>query len=190
MRAVVLAARLRASDVKQRCRTARNRSPDGAERNPGTDYQLQCPSWVSLRSTQATKNKGKRNAGRRGIPRPVRKRRTGRATEDAACAALPLSGALACRRSTTALAAATERHRSAPVHALPGTGLVRDGRYPPPAVPVQRAYEPAGRSSVPAGRFGPEPPGSGGDSPARGNRTRPSPPASPGGVPSGRDDSP
>jgi len=26
---------------------------------------------------------------------------------------------------------------------------------------------------VPAGRFGPEPPGSGGDSPARGNRTRP-----------------
>ena len=35
---------------------------------------------------------------------------------------------------------------------------------------------------MPAGRFGPEPPGSGGDSPARGNRTRPSPPASPGGV--------
>ena len=35
-------------------------------------------------------NKGKRNAGRRGIPRPVRKRRTGRATEKAACAALPL----------------------------------------------------------------------------------------------------
>ena len=47
--------------------------------------------------------------------------------------------ALACRRSTTALAAATERHRSAPVHALPGTELVRAGRYPPPAVPVQRA---------------------------------------------------
>ena len=47
--------------------------------------------------------------------------------------------ALACRRSTTALAAATERHRSAPVHALPGTVLGRDGRYPPPAVPVQRA---------------------------------------------------
>ncbi len=35
---------------------------------------------------------------------------------------------------------------------------------------------------VPAGRFGPEPPGSGADNPARGNRTRPSPPASPGGV--------
>ena len=40
---------------------------------------------------------------------------------------------------------------------------------------------------MPAGRFGPEPPGSGGDSPARGNRTRPSPPASPGGVLSGQD---
>ena len=40
---------------------------------------------------------------------------------------------------------------------------------------------------VPAGRFYPEPPGSGADNPARGNRTRPYPPASPGGVPSGRD---
>ena len=35
---------------------------------------------------------------------------------------------------------------------------------------------------MPAGRFGPEPPGSGADNPARGNRTRPFPPASPGGV--------
>ncbi len=35
---------------------------------------------------------------------------------------------------------------------------------------------------VPAGRFGPEPPGSGADNPARGNRTRPCPPVSPGGV--------
>src|ERR1700722_20963761 len=72
------------------------------------------------------------------------------------------SGALACRRSTTALAAATERHRSAPVHALPGTVLVRNGRYPLPAAPVQRVL-PRGPVIVPAGRFGPEPPGSGGD---------------------------
>src|SRR5271155_5792337 len=36
-------------------------------------------------------------------------RRAGRATERAACAAPPLSGALACRRSTTALAKGT-RH--------------------------------------------------------------------------------
>ena len=81
--------------------------------------------------------------------------------------------ALACRRSTTALAAATERHRSAPVHALPGTELVRDGRYPSPAVPVQRAILARRPVIVPAGRFGPEPPGSGADNPARGNRLAP-----------------
>ncbi len=72
-------------------------------------------------------------------PRPVRKRRTGRATEKAACAALPLRARSPAGVPLTALAAATERHRSAPVHALPGTELGRDGRYPPPAVPVQRA---------------------------------------------------
>ena len=84
------------------------------------------------------KKERKRNAGRRvvhdlyangaqGAPRKGGLRRPS------------ASGALACRRSTTALAAATERHRSAPVHALPGTELGRGGRYPPPAVPVQRA---------------------------------------------------
>ncbi len=80
--------------------------------------------------------------------------------------------ALACRRSTTALAAATERHRSAPVHALPETELGRDGCYPSPAVPVQRVL-PRGPVVMPAGRFGPEPPGSGADNPARGNRLAP-----------------
>src|SRR5271155_3721723 len=40
---------------------------------------------------------------------PRTQRRAGRATERAACAAPPLSGALACRRSTTALAKGT-RH--------------------------------------------------------------------------------
>ena len=90
----------------------------------------------------------------------------------AACAALPLSGALACRRSTTALAAATERHRSAPVHALPGTVLGRDGRYPSPAV-LRCSGVPRRPVIVPAGRIAPEPPGSGGDKPARGNRLAP-----------------
>jgi hypothetical protein len=65
----------------------------------------------------------------------------------AACAALPLAGALACRRSTTVLAAATERHRSAPVHALPGTELDRSGCYPLPAVPVQRVAPRTGRNA-------------------------------------------
>src|SRR5579884_1788979 len=62
------------------------------------------------------------------------------------------------------LAAATERHRSAPVRALPGTGLCRNGRYPSPAV-LQCSGSPStrGRVMVPAGRFGPEPPGSAAD---------------------------
>jgi hypothetical protein len=66
--------------------------------------------------------------------------------------------ALAFRRSTTALAAATERHRSAPANALPGTERDRSGCYPFPAVPVQRV-------ALPAGRITPEPPGSSGDEP-------------------------
>ena len=66
-------------------------------------------------------------------------RRAGRATETAACAALPLRARSPAGVPPTALAAATERHRSAPVHALPGTELRRNGCYPFPAVPVQRA---------------------------------------------------
>jgi hypothetical protein len=78
------------------------------------------------------------NAGRR--TRDARtQRRAGRATEKAACAALPLRARSPAGVPLTALAAATERHRSAPVHALPGTELLRGGCYPPPAVPVQRA---------------------------------------------------
>ncbi len=45
---------------------------------------------------------------------------------------LTATGALACRRSTTALAAASERRRSAPVRASWG-GKVRSGCYPLPA---------------------------------------------------------
>jgi hypothetical protein len=76
-----------------------------------------------------------RASGARGAPRRGGLRRP------------PLAGALACRRSTTALAAATERHRSAPVHALPATELVRSGRYPFPAVPVQRVSPQTGHSA-------------------------------------------
>ena len=77
--------------------------------------------------------------------------------------------ALACRRPTTALAAANERHRSAPETFSPGTWL-RDGRYPPPPVPTQwHGRRPV---IVPAGVF-PKPPGSLGDEPkARKNRSR------------------
>ncbi len=46
------------------------------------------PDFASL--IRATKKARKRNAGRRGSPRPAHIRRAGRATEKAACAALPL----------------------------------------------------------------------------------------------------
>ena len=99
-------------------------------------------------------------------------------------------GALASRRSTTALAAATERHRSARATRLPGTrsertsrwferrrasqrttrsrqtGLpcVTRGRYPRLTVPAQRDCT---RSPVmmPSGRVLPKPPESRGDEP-------------------------
>jgi hypothetical protein len=99
----------------------------------------------------------------------------------------PLAGALACRRSTTALAAATERHRSAPANALPAAELGRSGCYPLPAA-MRLSGFPRRPVIVPAGRIDPEPPENGADNPARRNRPRPSPPASPGGVLSGRDD--
>ena len=90
-------------------------------------------------SPQSQERKRKAERRQTRSPRPVRKRRTGRATEKAACAALPLRARSPAGVPLTALAAATERHRSAPVHALPGTELGRDGCYPSPAVPVQRA---------------------------------------------------
>ncbi len=52
------------------------------------------------------------------------------------------SGALACRRSTTALAAATERHRSAPVHALPGDGTTQGRVLSVPCRPSAAGFNP------------------------------------------------
>jgi hypothetical protein len=57
-------------------------------------------------------------------------------------------------------------------HALPGTGLGRDGCYPPPAV-LRCSGFPRRPVIMPAGRICPEPPGSEADNPARGNRLAP-----------------
>jgi hypothetical protein len=89
----------------------------------------------AIRATTLRKKKGKRNAGRRTSMSRIERMRP-RVQRDA----------LACRRSTTALAAATERHRSAPANALPRTGLDRSGRYPLPAVPVQRVAPQTGHN--------------------------------------------
>ena len=124
------------------------------------------------------------------------------------CGARPLSlllpqragrlggGALACRRSTTALAAATERYSSAPDTRFLGLGrgarsqrfeqpgskdrALFSGRYPLLPVPVQRASRRP--VIVPAGRIFPEPPGSGGDEPRPREPLSLRQPASPAGV--------
>ena len=121
------------------------------------------PSRSALRRTgrspRATRyeERRKRNAGRRSSPSPACKRRAGRATDKAACAALPLSGALACRRSTTALAKGiTSSLRLGFRPGFLGRGL--NGRYPPSPVPVQRSTSHPGRN---AGGLMPKPPGSG-----------------------------
>ena len=136
--------------------------------------------WIRfVASLLAMTKKGKRNAERRC------------STTTASCdAARARPGALASRRPTTALAAATERHRSARATRLPATcserpprwferrsasqhttrrpenGLpcVTRGRYPRLAVPVQRDCT---RSPVmmPSGRVLPKPPESRGDEP-------------------------
>ena len=142
----------------------------------------------------AVSNKRKRNAERRMLhwprhvgqmvpsagartrccPHPILPRLRGR----------PRRGQLACRRSTTALAAATERHRSAPVTRFLGRNEVgagvtrsRPSQCSAPCIVLPRLrgrIKVGGRRPVivPAGRFYPEPPGSEGDDPARGNRSR------------------
>src|ERR1700733_9763054 len=59
-----------------------------------------CPAMTN------EKNKRKRNAGRRKVVLPARKRRAGRATKGG-LRRPPLAGALACRRSTAVLASGT-----------------------------------------------------------------------------------
>src|SRR5580704_4946383 len=82
----VLAARLVRKFGTPQCQTARSRSADGAERNPGTASTLRFSSRISLRFIRATKERRKRNADRRSVSYPARKRRAGRATERPACA--------------------------------------------------------------------------------------------------------
>jgi hypothetical protein len=92
-------------------------SPDGAKRNPGTMVRLDRSSRISLRSIRATKKEEKIKEAER---RETRIQRT--ASSDAARAE---RSALASRRSTTALAAATERRRSAPAPHFLGPGVIR-----------------------------------------------------------------
>ncbi len=133
---------MRASVVKQRCRTSVARM-SGAICGYGREASMSIPDVALL--IRATKEK--REAERRQTQchnLPARKRRAGRATEGAACAALPLSGALACRRSTTALAEGTYVTQGATQAMLPGTRSER--ALPAFACPSPVSTSRAGRS--------------------------------------------
>jgi hypothetical protein len=69
---------------------------------------------TGFRLDHAQQTKGRRNAGRRIVQ-----------TAASADAARAKRRALACRRSTTALAAASERHSSTPVTRFLGPGVIR-----------------------------------------------------------------
>src|SRR5580692_9943637 len=125
------------SDIRVRS-TSFNAAPGFRFAHPGYKLSLRLASGKQMKEAERRQTH---------TVMPVRKRRTGRATEKAACAALPLRARSPAGVPLTALAAATERHRSAPVHALPGTVLLRGGRYPPPAVPVQRALKTVSRDT-------------------------------------------
>ena len=156
----------------------------------GTTHQLRCPTKPRYRTglLRCARN----DEGRKKQKKEAERRQTRDPTvRILRCGARPLvlllpkraggweRGALACRRSTTALAAATERYSSAPDTRFLGLGrgarsqmfeqpgskdrALLSGRYPLLPVPVQRASR--GPVIVPAGRISPEPPGSGGDEP-------------------------
>ena len=141
-----------------------HRSPDGAERNPGTNYQLHCPSRVSLppslcelrrtgRSTQATKLFTARFQAMKGSGTPA----------GAVVHGLYASGAQgAPRRRRLAPPSASARRLPAFHHGTCGgdrtpplssssrtswDGATEGRDYPPLPSPCGGRSEPAGRSS-------------------------------------------
>ncbi len=106
------------------------------------------PGFVALNPGYEEIKRRKWIAGRRGIPR-TGTQAAHRARRGYGGLRRPsASGALACRRSTTALAAATERHRSAPVHALPGGGTTEERPLSVPCRPSAAGFNPqTGRSA-------------------------------------------
>jgi hypothetical protein len=147
------------NDVKNA--TASIRNPDCAERNPGTAEKLQSPSRVSRRSTRATKNKRKEAErrqthtecphayGARGAPRRGRLAppfRFGRAR-------LPAFHHGTCGGDRTPPLSSSSRASR--------DGATEERALPAPCRPGAAGFYPRGPVVVPAGRFGPEPPGSG-----------------------------
>jgi hypothetical protein len=197
MRGIVLAARKRASlpshDVKQpTSRTVIARSEATKQsRLRGRTGLLRgaCHRAGHFGPDPLARNdeRRKREAGRRQTQCLLSRAQAAHGSRHGECGLRrpPLAGALACRRSTTVLAAATERRGSAPANALPAAELGRSGCYPLPAA-MRLSGFPRRPVIVPAGRIAPEPPESGGDEPPPAG-TVPAPAARhhPNGVPQG-----
>ena len=145
--------------VKRRCQTARSRWAERGTRCTIIPSFVAAPGFTSL--SPATKERiRKRNAGRRSVSCPAPAGAVARHGEGRLAPTRPLSGALACRRSTTALARGTLVPRARPGPGFVGRGAKRCGRSPPTPVPVPASTSHAGHS---AGRLMPEPPGSAAD---------------------------
>ena len=131
---------VRASDVRSRGALAPEflqRPVARIERSEIRDsVQVANHSRITLRSIRATK-KGKRNAGRRMVPCPhLRMRRA------------PLAGALACRRSTAALARGLS-----PLRATPGQASWDAARAHDPQSPPNRGRRPCALTGVTRARL-------------------------------------
>ena len=118
----------RGTIAREFCRSTMSNSPRfrsslrGAKRRSNPERhgkELDC--FACARNDERKEKQRKRNAGRRSVSCPARKRRAGRATKRPACADPPLAGALACRRSTTALARGTLVPKAQLQARLPGT---------------------------------------------------------------------
>ena len=153
MSAGVIGIGLTASCRSFCCSRLNSRSPDAAQRNPGTIARLQCRSRIALRCIRATKKE---------IREAERRETHGSMIRTLARADSAPAGAPASRRSTAVLARGSARPQgSASGHVScdlagafgpvsppqPGGGDHRllHGRYPRRPVPVQRSTSRAGR---------------------------------------------
>jgi hypothetical protein len=145
--------------------------PDFVSLNPGYEVRMTPKSGLPVFGPRscATK-KGERNAGRRIVLMPAHKRRAGRATEKAACAALRLRARSPAGVPLTVFANGTFVPRAQHRARLPERRLKRSGHSRTRRL-FGHSDAPRAPVLLPAGMM-PEPPGCGVYLSARGCRTR------------------
>ena len=179
-RRLVAAARWHASLASDAFRRHGKRAVGWVERSE-THHFPRKPRWVSLRSTHPTNKEKKGSATPANALSSVPARKHGARVAPRSrrlAPPFPLSGALACRRSTTALIPATCHLWAQLRPGFLGRGL--NGRYPLPCPsPVSTS-----RTGPSAGRLMPVPPGSEADeAPPAGTALAPAARHHPDGVP-------